>query len=913
MAVNVHGDDSLLFKTGVDTSGLRRGTQEAKGILGNLKQWIIRLGIFAGITMALRKAKREVYDFAEALEHSLTEVATISDEITENFDHFRKQLIQMSTRVPDDAKQLSDALYQIVSAGYDGAEGMELLDTAAKTATAGMTDTKVAADLMTSAMNAWQMETDKAEDVADALFTTVRRGKTTIDDMARKFGEIASVAAPVGVGLEEVLGSVQTLTKIGMPVSETMQRIRAAIRDFAREFGTEWTKTMTLQEKAIEVYEEAGGKFENVLEVMTDEGAQFVNVIGNNMEAARGDLNSFADDAGAMNEAFGKAIESSTNKSKLLGDRIRATLLPLGNQLVETWNKVAGALSKVFETAEDNIDQISATRQALKTEIETVESLLSKYEDLSAKQELSNEGRKELNRITNEIADILPDAVTAWNKEGEAVDINRAKIKQYLWQQREVVDFKRKEQVQAQREVIQNLKEERDKYLENLRMREDEWAYTEESLREKQLEWQQKVINLNQQIGEHERDLNQILQEESIPARELLLNTTKEQTEVEEEQTKAEEDRGEAIEKTIEKMESLSKMNRRYQGQVGDVLKSIKTHIQALNNVSSDYNTAEQKRIRKQIDMWKELFTAIDEARRVGYGDWVQQRAERALREMTGPGGLMPMRPAEGDQPKQQQSKLFKNLMDNTNSLNDMFYQLSDTASNLNTELGDVIEQLGTAMKSITGISDSIGMAQEGGKIGSLKGFMGVASPWMQGFQVLTTVGPKIQNILHDMNSTFQNSASGWEFMLREQSGILRDSHLNDIERNKLLEKIEASGKKTSNTTLRMLRELRDSDDEPERVRRTEGEETTEPEQSLRGAVRGITEQTAGLIAGRLHGIHMHVVQSTQIVSQQLSVLKNIQYNTFYNKRIYDYITEGESDVRSLGGYQSNPQPETEL
>src|SRR5690606_34834995 len=109
----------------------------------------------------------------------MKEVATISSEVREKFGAFSDELINLAAQGPDDAVALAKAYYQIVSAGYDGAKGLELLRVSSEAATAGITDTQTAADGITTVLNAWGKSFEEAELVADIMFKTVEKGKTT--------------------------------------------------------------------------------------------------------------------------------------------------------------------------------------------------------------------------------------------------------------------------------------------------------------------------------------------------------------------------------------------------------------------------------------------------------------------------------------------------------------------------------------------------------------------------------------------------------------------------------------------------------------------------------------------------------------------------------------------------------------
>jgi len=59
-----------------------------------------------------------------------------------------------------------------------------------------------------------------------------------------------------------------------------------------------------------------------------------------------------------------------------------------------------------------------------------------------------------------------------------------------------------------------------------------------------------------------------------------------------------------------------------------------------------------------------------------------------------------------------------------------------------------------------------------------------------------------------------------------------------------------------------------------------------EPDKTLSGAIKGITEQTAGVLAGQVNAMRINQVDGIQIMRQQLMNLAEIAANTRYNKHL---------------------------
>ncbi|MBS4056502.1 MAG: hypothetical protein KGZ82_04205 [Bacteroidales bacterium] len=88
-----------------------------------------------------------------------------------------------------------------------------------------------------------------------------------------------------------------------------------------------------------------------------------------------------------------------------------------------------------------------------------------------------------------------------------------------------------------------------------------------------------------------------------------------------------------------------------------------------------------------------------------------------------------------------------------------------------------------------------------------------------------------------------------------------------------------------------------------------EGGVYPQADNSLTGAIKGVSEETAGLIAGQMNAIRINQAQALSIMNNQLLELSRIEYNTrnnLYIKRIYDLLEASNNNSinssRSVGG-----------
>lgn len=361
-------EGSLYMATGIDNSGLYEGKREAMGIIKTLASDITSFDIFGGIGIsaatAFAQAAKSSYEFEKEFRKNMLEVATISTQVTDDMTGFMNQVMSITQEIPIKAPEAAKALYSIVSAGHDGADGMKILEVSAKAAVGGLTETETAADAITTILNAYKMSAEETGTVSDQLFTTVRLGKTTFGELGASIAQVAPIAAAYGISIDQVLGAVASLTKQGTPTAQAMTQIRAAIQGTAGELGDAAFQGRTFQEALQLIYEKAGGSASKMKEMLgTDEGlAATLALTGKNAKAAANDLGELQGSLGATEAAFEKMADAADNQLTLLANNVQAYLRPMGERILKEVSDIAKAFNEAFENndIEGTISRVEA-------------------------------------------------------------------------------------------------------------------------------------------------------------------------------------------------------------------------------------------------------------------------------------------------------------------------------------------------------------------------------------------------------------------------------------------------------------------------------------------------------------------------------------------------------------------------
>lgn len=171
---------------------------------------------------------------ASAFQDQLDIVNTIAHLSDEQLAGLGDQIQQVSRDTGVSTEELTMAYYDLLSAGSvatdDITGGIQALEAAVTVSKGALGSTGDAIDTVTTVLNAWGMEASEAGRVTDVFAVAVEKGKVTLDEIGASIANAAPLAASMGIEMEEVSAAYSTLTARGVPASEAMTQMNAAMR-----------------------------------------------------------------------------------------------------------------------------------------------------------------------------------------------------------------------------------------------------------------------------------------------------------------------------------------------------------------------------------------------------------------------------------------------------------------------------------------------------------------------------------------------------------------------------------------------------------------------------------------------------------------------------------------------------------
>lgn len=211
MAVNV-GD--AVIKLGLDKT---KFDQDFNKLESNLTTKLNNIGrkMTLGLTLPLIGIGTAAFKMAGDFDQALRQVNVMLGASAEELDDYKKKIIDLSNATGKSAIDITNAFYQIVSAGFRGADAIDILTIAIQGAVGGAADATSTTEALTKAMNIFQLQgVEGASRAMDVFFGIVDTGLLTFEEMANAFPRAATMAAGLGVSIEETGAALGTLSKV---------------------------------------------------------------------------------------------------------------------------------------------------------------------------------------------------------------------------------------------------------------------------------------------------------------------------------------------------------------------------------------------------------------------------------------------------------------------------------------------------------------------------------------------------------------------------------------------------------------------------------------------------------------------------------------------------------------------------
>lgn len=377
---------SIFVDTDKANDSISKTDKKAEGLAGKLLKGVGTAAKWgAGIVTAAGAAATAVTAMAADYESSFAKVSTLLSGTGEEIEKYKNDILKASSETGVSVDEMSESVYNAISAGVDQADAIGFVTEALKLAKGGFTDTATSVDVLTTAMNAYSQYGLEAGEVSDMLITTQNLGKTTVDELASSMGKIIPTANAYGVQIDNLCGMYATMTSNGIATAESTTYMNSMLN----ELGKSGTNTDKILREMTKDVQEGGLGFSDMmsqgwelsdclslleqyageagLSVMdlfgSAEAGKAAQVLISNTEQMNTAIDSMRNSAGATEEAYEKmndTVESKINRIKNnlvnIGISIGEKCLPIVDKLVskvlDNMPKIEGAIERAGPVVE---------------------------------------------------------------------------------------------------------------------------------------------------------------------------------------------------------------------------------------------------------------------------------------------------------------------------------------------------------------------------------------------------------------------------------------------------------------------------------------------------------------------------------------------------------------------------------
>lgn len=336
------------------------------------------------ITLPMALAGGAALSTQKDFETALTKIIGLVGVSRDQVEAWKKSVLGMSGITGKGPVELADALYFVTSAGIRGAEAMEVLEMSAKASAAGLGETKVIADLVTSAMNAYGKENLNAAQATDILVAAVREGKAEADELAGAMGMVLPIASEFGVTFDQVGAAFAGMTRTGTNARVAGTQLKAILSamaspsqltaDALAEVGLNAeTFRRTIREeglikalldlrKATIGNEEAMSRiFPNIRALMG-----VLDLLGANVEYNVQIFEALKNSAGSLERAFEEVGGTTQQKLNVALSRMRVVGVQLGEVYKPFATKVLTLVSDALNKMSHNLEGATEAQRKLR-------------------------------------------------------------------------------------------------------------------------------------------------------------------------------------------------------------------------------------------------------------------------------------------------------------------------------------------------------------------------------------------------------------------------------------------------------------------------------------------------------------------------------------------------------------------
>jgi TP901 family phage tail tape measure protein len=355
-----------------------KGLKDAEGGLQKFGRVAGQIGLAVGAALAgvVAGGVKMAIDFEKEFNKIEGLVGVTGNEL----DQLREAAKRLGPETGKSAQEAAEALFFITSAGLRGKDAIDVLEASLKGAAIGLGDTKVIADLATSAMNAYGSEVLSGAQAVDVLAEAVRLGKLAPEELAGSMGQVLPIASAMGVSFEEVGAVFAAMSRTGTNASQAATQLRGIMTSLLKPTASaeKALRGMGLSSAGLRESIRERGLLKTLQDLTVafegnDQGAEAVfgnvralsgilDLFGSNAEGTMEILAEMTDGLGVLDQAFEVTQDTVGFKAAKAFEMFKSIMLEIGDAVLPLVAQVLEAMLPHVENAVTAVKAFVETR-----------------------------------------------------------------------------------------------------------------------------------------------------------------------------------------------------------------------------------------------------------------------------------------------------------------------------------------------------------------------------------------------------------------------------------------------------------------------------------------------------------------------------------------------------------------------
>lgn len=318
----------------------RKGRTFVEGAIGLLDwqmQWLAGVAVLGAFNAVITNS----VSFAIQFEQELKNIQLITQANTVEMTGLVDSVTNLATRFQYSASELGQALVILGQAGFDAIESLQLLPNITALATATMTTLAVAADITTTAIEAFNVPVEDSAQLVNSLAAMTIESKLDLEKLGTTFNYVAETASAAGLSVEETGTAMGLMSNAGVRASTigtSLRSVLGSLMNPTAAFSAELAKVGL----SVEDISPLTHDFGEILKTLNEAGFSVSEAFKGLDKRIAGATTTLVNSAGNWDEFEGKI--TGTNRAFAMAEGQMDTLHSQVLKLRNTFQVTAGSI-----------------------------------------------------------------------------------------------------------------------------------------------------------------------------------------------------------------------------------------------------------------------------------------------------------------------------------------------------------------------------------------------------------------------------------------------------------------------------------------------------------------------------------------------------------------------------------------